>query len=712
MQIKRIAIAVVFALNTSAIQAESSLSPADEDIMLLYADEEIIEIATGTAKPIHLAPSVANLITAKDIKIMGARTLDEVLETVPGLHVSKSSIRNSSIFSIRGIHTDWNPQVLLLVNGLPFNDLVTGSRPPLFRLPVENIARIEVIRGPGSAVFGADAFAGVINVITKDGSDLDGAVIGGRSGTFDTREGWVQYGSEHGGWDVGISLEYSTSDGDRDRIVNSDFQTLLDLPPPDGFGTSASLTPGPLESRYSMLNSSITLKRNEWSVWLNSWSLSDAGVGPGSAQALDPVGSQENDQYSLVLDYQDDQFARDWALDSRLAYRFLDQQSTYQILPSGTMVPIGSDGNLCSPPACTPAGIVTFSEGLHGNPGGEQTELAFEIAGIYEGWQDHRLRLAVGGDRDDLETRETKNFGPGVIDGTVSPIGGTLTDVTDTPNIFLKERSRTVRYLSLQDEWRLGRDWELTAGIRYDHYNDFGDTTNPRLALVWATDYNLTTKLLYGRAFRAPSLLELFSENNPINIGNTNLKPESIDIVELVFDYRPAYNLETVLSLYAYQADDLIEYVNGTAQNISEQDGQGLEFEAVWRASDAWQLKGNFAFQDAKDGNSGAIVANAPRRQMFIAANWRFSQAWSLYGQSNWVSGRDRAPTDTRSAIDDYTTTDLALRFQPQSYSWDFSLSVKNAFDEDPREPSDGSIPDDYPLEGRSAYFEVRYLQR
>ncbi len=368
----RVALIAAASLFASSVQADPMA--VEEDLLLLYEDEEMVSIATGTRKPIHLAPSVASVITAREIDAMGARTLDEVLETVPGLHVSKSTVRNSSIYSIRGIHTDQNPQVLLLVNGLPFNDIITGSRPPLFRLPVENIARIEVIRGPGSAVFGADAFAGVINVITKDGSDIDGNVFGLRGGSFDTREGWVQIGREFKGWDTAFSLEYGTTEGDRDRIIETDFQSNLDAL----FGTSATLAPGPLESGYELLNTSLTISNERWRVWLNSWNLDDAGVGPGVAQALDPVGRQEIDQYSLAVDYKNDDMARDWRLDSRFSYRLMDQFVTYQILPPGTVVPIGSDGNLFTTPGCaSPVCLVSFPDGVLGNPGGELTDARF-----------------------------------------------------------------------------------------------------------------------------------------------------------------------------------------------------------------------------------------------------------------------------------------------------------------------------------------------
>jgi outer membrane receptor for ferrienterochelin and colicins len=705
----------VASLFAFSVQAEQP-PVAEEDLMLLYENEEMVSIATGTVKPIHLAPSVASVITARDIEASGARTLDEVLETVPGLHVSKSSARNSSIYSIRGIHTDQNPQVLLLVNGLPFNDIITGSRPPLFRLPVENISRIEIIRGPGSAVFGADAFAGVINVITKDGSDINGTVVGGRGGSFDTRDGWAQYGNEIRGWDVGVSVEYSISDGDRDRIINSDLQTILDA----GFGTSASQAPGPLESGYRLLNSSVTAKKDNWAVWINSWNLSDAGVGPGAAQALDPVGRQDVDQYLLKIDYSNGDLVKDWHLDSTFSYRVMDQIVNYQILPPGATVTLGADGNLCFPPSCTPTALVNFPDGVLGNPGGKLKDSHLEVAGLYEGWLDHRMRVALGVDKDEVKGRESKNFGPGTpAEGLVgvASIDGTLTDVTGTDYIFAQDRSRVVRYLSLQDEWRAGRDWELTAGVRYDSYSDFGDTTNPRLALVWATDYNLTSKLLYGRAFRAPSMTELYFENNPTVIGNPNLEPEQIDMVELAFDYRPTFDLETVLSLYSYRAKRLIEFVNGVAQNNRNQDGHGLELEATWQASNDLKVMGNFALQYSEDADTGDVIANAPRRQLFFATEWHLISAWSLYGQGNWVMDRSRAVGDPRPPIDDYATVDLALHYRPGDRTWDLAVSIKNAFDQDAREsspydstaPQGALIPDDYPLEGRSFYLQARY---
>jgi iron complex outermembrane receptor protein len=594
----------------------------EEELMLLYGDEESVSIATGSSKPIRLAPSVATVITASDIEASGATFLDEALEMVPGLHVSISSNRLNSIFSIRGIHTSQNPQVLLLLDGVPMTELFTGGRAPTFHLPVAGISRVEVIRGPGSAVYGADAFAGVINVIPKSAHEIGGTRVGLRKGSFDTRDAWLQYGGTAGGWDVAFNMEYNRSDGDRDRRVDSDMQTTLDT----GFGTNASLAPGSLDTDYEILNTRLDVARGNWKLGMWAWIQDGAGIGPGGAQALDPYGKQDVNQYLVDAQYGNAEFLEDWDLGVRLTYQYLDEDTDFKLFPPGTRLPIGDDGNVNF---INPAGIVDFPDGLIGKPGGKETKYSVESIARYSGLARHNVRLAAGYKYEQGRSNESKNFGPGVIDGTVSPIDGTLTNVTNTPYVFIEDQDRKIWFASLQDEWAFASDWELTAGVRYDHYSDFGSTVNPRLALVWATLRNLTTKFMYGRAFRAPSFGEEFSINNPVILGNSNLDPETIDTFELAFDYRPTFNLQTGLNLFYYEIDDAIEFVpdplpatTNTAQNSRDQEGHGFELEANWQPVDKLHLGGTeFGGQGYRRPHCGCPQANnLPRCALALPA--------------------------------------------------------------------------------------------
>src|SRR5690606_40855920 len=109
-------------------------------------------------------------------------------------------------------------------------------------------------------------------------------------------------------------------------------------------------------------------------------------------------------------------------------------------------------------------------------PGQRSEDTQLDLISIYNGWDTHRLRLAAGVRRQTLESRESKNYGPGIIDGTSAVVDGTLTDVSNTPFVFLPDSARTVHYFSVQDEWQLIPDLTLTAGLRYDNYSDFGGT--------------------------------------------------------------------------------------------------------------------------------------------------------------------------------------------------------------------------------------------
>jgi outer membrane receptor protein involved in Fe transport len=688
----------------------------EQDLISAYGDEEIISLATGRSQPISRAPAVVTVITAKEIEEMGATNLDQVLESVPGIHVSLSSVRFSPLISVRGIHTDKNPQVLMLVNGVPITQVYFGNRGAYSTLPVASIERVEVVRGPGSAIYGADAFAGVINVITKNAANINGAEGGIRYGAFNTKDAWALYGSKWGDFDVSFSVEYNQTDGDNERIIASDSQSLFDA----ASGTSASLAPGPVSTGIERADIRLDLGYENWRLGAWNWRLNDAGVGPGLAQALDPTGLAETNNYLVDLTYHNPELTDYWDVSARFSYMRIDSNSQQTLFPAGSVLPIGSDGNV-NPK--NPAGVVLFTDGMKGNPGTDEDHYRLDLASFYTGFDDHRWRFSTGIYYVDLEPNETKNFGPGVLNGSsLNTVDGTLTDVTGTPYVFIKPESRTVNYVSIQDEWSFAQDWDLTTGVRYDHFSDFGDTINPRLALVWDARHDLTTKFLYGRAFRAPAFAELFAINNPVVLGNPELDPETINTFELAFDYRPTFDLRTGLNLFAYKVDDLIRFVpdpNGTtstAQNVGSQKGYGFELETEWKLTSNFTFSGNYAFQNSEDTDTNTNAGYAPKNQIYLIGKWKFLPDWLLSTDLLWVGDRKRVVNDPRPGIDDYTVVDLTLRKKNIIDGLSATLLVRNLFDEDAFEPSPAdpitgvsSVPGDYPLEGRFIGGELRY---
>jgi outer membrane receptor for ferrienterochelin and colicins len=680
--------ALLALISTSVLAAPQSqkvdLAQADEaELALAYGDKSFVSIATGSRQPIARAPSVATVITAEDIAAIGAADLDEVLETVPGLHVARSPLGYNPIYTIRGIYTQYNPQVLMLLNGIPITGVTFGDRSLIWGgMPLENVTRIEVIRGPGSALYGADAFAGVINIITKTAPDINGTELGLRAGSFNNRDAWLQYGGTLGKVDSVAYLRIGHTDG-QNQIITTDAQSFYDTV----FGTSASLAPGPADLGHDAIDGRIDLSRDKWRLRAGYQQRANLESGAGTASALDPVGTSYGKRISTDLTYQDTNFAPDLDVTAQASYFYITEQSDLTLYPPGTNLGTG-----------------VFPNGVIGNPYKWERHLRFNMSAVYTGLQSHKLRFGAGTQDDDLyKTQETNNYSTG--------FPGPVIEVTP----FLLPHSRRVNYVYAQDEWAFTQDWFLTAGVRQDHYSDFGSTTNPRLALVWETAYNLTSKLLYGRAFRPPSFSELYNVNNPVLIGNPNLKPETNQSTELAFSWQATSTLQANLNLFHYLWEDILRPDStGVVQNAGRQHGDGFETELVWDASPSLRLTGNYARQRSIDETTNQDAGNAPRHHLYARADWRFMPRWTLDAQLNYVADRKRAPGDTRPPIADYHTEDLTLRNNNQSGDWGFAFKVLNLFDADAREPSPYGtpfvpIPNDLPLAGREWRVELTH---
>lgn len=713
--------------SASARAGESdAAAPTSFGSLLAMPLEELVNLevslATGTAKPLNLSPAVASVITRNDIERMGATSLEEVLETVPGLHVASMYPTLTPHYSIRGVHSRLNPQVLLLLDGKPMTFAYNGPRNRNFSMPLAMVSRVEVIRGPGSALYGADAFAGVINIITMQRNEVGVLESGVGYGSFNTRDAWLRHGSGLAGWDTTLSLEYRHSAGDDDRIISRDLQTTLDARLNKPFGLPpASLAPGAAQTQYTYYDGSLGLAKGGFSGKFTGQILENLGGGTGLTSALDSEGTSDGKTLLADLGYRYQEW-RDWDVNATFRYKYEKMDALARMFPPGALLPIAQDGNIAG--AGTPvAALVLFTDGLYGEPIVTDQLYFSELSGVYEGLADHRLRLAGGFSLIKENTDNYKNFGPGVIDtSTLAPppfinrIDGTLTHLdSSSPYIFMQDQRRQIYNLSLQDEWAFSKGWEFTAGLRYDNYSDFGETFNPRTALVWQTRPDVTSKLMYGRAFRAPSFSELYLKNNPSNLGNPALKPETIDTVELAFDFRPGARFHSTLSLFRYEIKDLIDNLPDpeastiSAQNARNQEGRGFEVEAEWLVAEDFRLLGNLAYQRSLDRDTKAVVADAPEWQLYLNPQWRFLPYWSLDGQYYRIAGRHRAAGDSRADVKDYDLVNFCLQRQNIARHWGVKLKVKNIFDTDAREPGPSSIPDDYPLAGRSFWGEVAY---
>jgi len=652
----------------------------EEELALIYGDKATISLATGSQQPIARAPAVATAITAQDIAAMGATDLDQALASVPGLHVSMSALASNPIYSFRGIHTRYNPQVLMLVNGIPITNVFWGDRSLIWGgMPLENVARIEVIRGPGSALYGADAFSGVINVITKTAASIRGTEVGARAGSFNTKDAWIQHGGELGALDAAFYLRVGDTDGSQGLV------------PQDAafFAPAASLAPGPLSTSRKALDARADLSLDAWR-FRAAWQQREVGLGAGLAGALDPNARVPESRLYLDMNYEQANWAPNWDVSAVIGYFDIKEKPA---TPFFTLFPAGA--------------LPGFPAGMIANPAHSERHTHGSVSAIYNGFEQHRVRIGAGLRQEDLyETSELKNF-----NAIFAPLPAPVQAAGNPALVYMLPHKRNLAYAFAQDEWDLVRDWTLTAGVRHDQYSDFGGTTNPRLALVWDAAYNVTVKAMHGTAFRAPSFSEQYSINNPVTVGSPNVKPETIATNELAVAWQPTGKLETKLNFFHYRMRNIIRPVAGsTYQNSGDQTGRGLELEATWNATRDLRLSGNYSLQHSTDGTTGQDAGMAPHRRLFGHANWQVAPYWQLGTTVNHVAGRMREPGDVRALVPDYTTVDLSLRREHLFDGWEARATVTNLFDRKAWEPTFQSVgmPSDLPLPGRAFYLQLQ----
>ena len=174
-------------------------------------DEQVVTAGVRASSE-NKAPASLTVISEDEIRMSGAATVPEILRRVPGMDVAEMNPSDTNI-SIRGFNRRIANKVLVLVDGRSvYQDFLGTTLWPLLDVAVQDISRIEVIRGPGSALYGANAFAGVVNIITKIGDDSSGARAFLQAGNHNTVEGGVSAGGRTGKLSYRTTVAYDRAD--------------------------------------------------------------------------------------------------------------------------------------------------------------------------------------------------------------------------------------------------------------------------------------------------------------------------------------------------------------------------------------------------------------------------------------------------------------------------------------------------------------------
>jgi outer membrane receptor for ferrienterochelin and colicins len=653
-----------------------------EDISHLYGADSMISLATGYSRPLFDAPATAYTITREQIQALGAENLVQVLQTLPGFYPATNDGRSYQS-SVRGITN----RVLILVNGLPLDEGLLNATLSANDILTYDIDHVEITLGPGSSLFGADAVAGTINLVTRTSTAALIDEVGVLGGTEDSYSGYVVHNAPiNSSLRLGLYAAAYNTDGD-DSTLKADAQSAVDRQ----LHTHASLAPGPLNLARKVVDTRAELSGDEWTARASYRNEYDFHTGTGLAFALDPWGTYDSSLKTVEL-VGHHTTQNDWHLRGYATFTEVGQPAENLHL-----YPPGSFGG-------------TFPQGVLQSFKLKEDRFRAETSAEYTASVSHRLLVGLGAFHNRFDVlSDDRNYV--IRKGRVIPTGhfAAYGGVADAP--LLDNTAQTVYYLLAQDEWSITRDLILTAGGRYDHYSELGGTFNPRASLVWNESAKSVVKLLYGRAFRTPTIIETESNGTYAPLGNPELKPVTLDMLELAFNRRFLRGTWQA-SVFGYEQSNLVETTPDPASptllayanHASKDRSWGSQLTGEYQFSAQWSIQSHYTYQRhtvASDVDPN--IPQAPHHQFYSELKWQIASSWSAGLRGLYVAGRGRAANDPRPDPKNYVVAGLSIERRNILDRIDMRLFGDNIFNTAYAYPSDSPtlLPYDIPAPGR-----------
>jgi len=648
------------------------------------------------------SPGSIAVITAQDIKDMGARNLLEALDTIPGISAYKGAYNQR--IQVRGILRTSSQDVLMMINGLPVTNNYIGSGLWVYNsMSLDFVKRIEVIKGPASSLYGANAFSAIINVITKDSADLDGIEFNQKFASEDSSQTSFIFGKAfENGLELSGYVDFLETDGFSDTVVQ-DRQTYLD----SKFGTDASLAPGGTDNHENKIHLGMAAKFHGF--FLDTmWTDRERGPNVGIYDALSDTSLLKQEDGYINFGYAWEA-TRNLTLTPNVYYHHNRMDNRLQLLPPGTTIPEDvTDKN--STPINLPLGVESRYVVTNVRQG---TELRAD----WDMLDNYKMVLGVNYEK--MRQKDIEHYANHYFEDSI------IKDLPEEQEItgdlaHIQREERTFKAFYIENLWDVTDNLRLTFGGRYDHYSDFGGTFNPRMSLIWgfAKDYDF--KFMYGRAFRAPSFYELYSEL-PYAMGNPDLDPETIDSLEASITARFTKDLTMTFTTFYNEIKDSIQEVPQPTMiqfgNTDEVVSNGFETEARYNLGRGSYLTANYTYQHAYNKETNARVGRVPLHYAYFATNFRLARQLNWYTSVNWQSAPNirREDKDKENGYREFgqsyavvntgfTVKDLCEKMK----NVELRAFVYNLFDKEYFTDYSAEIPYGVPAPGRQFMFELK----
>ena len=686
-------------LTFSEEPVESAITSSDDQLEdeLQYLQEETYVITPSRIpQRIEKAPGSIYVVTDQQIRQMGARYLSDVIETVPGWSLWQYYYFGDVALA-RGVAGDGANQILFMVNSQNVNNPRDGSGMWYQYMTLDNVKRIEFVTGAGSSLYGSGAMAGIVNVITKNGDDVDGLQITGRGGSYNTWEGNALFGKTIEGLEVAAYTDYLNTDGFQGH-VDRDQQSVLD----QKYGTHASLAPGNMKGDANQWDTQLTMKYKGFKFdgkYLGRNYDQPFGFRP----ILDNMSNLDFHQYYLNLSY-DAKVMEGFDLLAKVYRSQYAEDGKWQGYPKGSL-------------AGTPTGPTILSDNKYVNSKFKSRRTGAETQSTYQFTDANTLVGGITFEQTEVyDNSKEGNYFLTSTPGVIIP----LSSVQYWPsNLVIPNKKRNIWAAYAEDLWDIMDNLRLTIGGRYDHYSDVGGQFSPRVGLNWNISQNYYTKFMYERAFRAPTFREMYEPYG----GNPDLKPMTKDTYELTFGLRFLPSFNTQLTGFLYEPKNALAPVlvgtSGRWQYTnfdSNTKNRGVELQMKYDFGRGTYLSMSYTYIDLElRGPNGQRLSHyyMPSQLGTLNANIRLNRYLNLNAYLLYRGGWERMINDPREDPGDYAVVNatlIARNFLKELKGLEVRAAVKNLLNKAYTSPTAaGYLPDDMPMPGINFFLELRY---
>lgn len=655
--------------------------------------DNMSDLATKQSLNVDYLPSVVTIVDAQIYRDAGIQTIAEALDMLPGIQMQLSPMGYTTT-TVRGLkmpNAYLSDKIKIMIDGVVINNEVTGSSHFYMDFPMQLVERIEVLRGPNSTLYGAGAFYGTVNIITRLGNNKNENQLFVGTGSYQYRTAGLNLNTAQGEWKLFADGYYKSNNKALD-IKDSQQDTQENM---QDFSIGFKATNGGLELLARLKQS-------------------NSGNFYGFEGTMDPISGREqghdNRYFFSQLAYKT--AFDDYKLETKanFSHRESDMKANIKDIA-------GEAGRFAT------VGIV-MNDGFYIHEKTAEENIEVEAILTLPKIKSNDILLGAGIRHVTITEDEFYSSTENAITQNRAAILAHTSYgsfryresrelafwANPTTTLLPDNMDRTVGYTYMQDLISLNDDVDLILGLRADNYSDYGVQLSKRAGLVYRASDTTILKLLYGSAFRVPTLIEAY-QNGHINTraGDSTIQPEETDTYEVVGIYTPNFNHKFSLNLFYSQLKnviDLDEFRQTTAgyQNMKQRFAKGAEFEYFYRTAREhnFYLNGTYIYAeytlppenynniiyidqtmpDISKVMLKAMYVYRPSEKISWGTTWRyFSETTSTKLQ--WVtSNPTNDPTVSARHIVDET---LTYRFTPNS---ELRLTVKNLFNTEVRLPS------------------------